>query len=406
MAVKVQRPGIQEVIEADLEILGWIARQAERRVPQFAGYDLVGLAQEFGRSLRNELDFVHEGQNCDICRRNFKGDEHVHIPGIFWDYTRRRVLTMEMIHGIKVNDIPALEQAGHNRRDIARTGCTAYMRMVLEHGFFQADPHPGNLLVMADGRIAILDYGMFSRLSRDDRHMMFDFMLAAYQRQADVLARLMTESGITGAESDQDRLRSDVQDILDRYYGLDLKNIAFGEAVRQLMTVARNHKIHLPPGFNLLLRGLATIEGLGTVIDPEFNFVKEMEPFIEAEARRQFGPLGWLRSISHSRIELEETLRNLPRDLRLIVDRLKKGQLELALNPEEFRKIGTSLERSNNRLAMAIVIAAIIVASALMVFASPTALKGLVPVIGILGFVAAAVLGFWLLINTLRGGKF
>jgi ubiquinone biosynthesis protein len=407
VAVKVQRPGIEEVIAGDLDILETIARLVERRLPHLAAYDPVGLVQEFGRSLRLELDFNHEGQNCDISRANFKHDANIVIPRVFWTHTSQRVLTLEMIRGTKINDGPALDQAGLNRPRLAVVGCEAYMRMIFDYGFFQADPHPGNLLVLPDGRIAILDYGMFSRISEQDRHRLVDLLLAAYDRRADLIVVLMKEIGLAGPKVNDEALTNDVQDLLDRYYGLELKRISMGRIVQEMLSIIRHHRIHIPHGFTMLLRGLATIEGLGMLIDPDFNFVESMRPFLEHEGRKRFGIVSWLRNLRRSSADFELMFHNLPSDLRSMFERIKKGQIELVLNPDEFRKIGASLERSNNRLSVAIILAAIILGSSLMVvFVAPKGLLAFVPILGVLGFLAAGIIGVWLLFTVLRGERF
>jgi len=406
VAVKVQRPNIEETIESDLAILETAARLVEHRIPQYAAYDPVGLVREFGRALRKELDFVREGQNCDICRTQFRDDPDVVIPRVYHAYTSRRVLTLDYLTGIKVNDFAALAKNGIDRRQLAISGCIVYMKMIYEHGFFQADPHPGNLLVRPDGKIIIFDYGMFSRISDEDRHGIVDLMLAAFDRRADLIVRLLLDAGYASQIPDEAAFRNDVQDLLDRYYGVELKKVEVGQVVRELLSAMRQHRVRIPPGFNMLMRGLATVEGLGLVIDPEFNFVEQMSPFIQREAQERLSWRGWLKMLRRSRGDLEIVLHHLPEDLRAVLDRIKKGQIELVLNPDEFRKIGTSLERSNDRLSVAIVLAAIIVGASLLVFAAPTVFRGIVPVIGVVGFIAAAVLGVWLLFTTLRGGRF
>jgi ubiquinone biosynthesis protein len=405
VAVKVQRPGIEETIEADLGIMETLARLAERRFPQYAPQDSAGLVQEFGRALRRELDFVHEGQNCGICRANFRTDPSVVIPRVYPEFTRRRILTMELLKGTRISDTAVLAQAGFNRRELAVNGCAAYMKMIFEHGFFQADPHPGNVLVTPDGRIGIVDYGMFSRISPDDRHKLVDLLVAAYEQRADLIARLLLEAS-PSTEVSEDSLRSDIQNLLDRYYGVELQQVALGQVIRELLFLVRQHRLRVPANLNMLLRGLATVEGLGLLVDPEFNFMREMQPYVQKAGRERFGLPYLLHSLRQARGDFEILLHNLPDDLRKVLDRVKRGQLELVLNPEEFRKIGQGLERSNNRLAVAIVLAAIIVGSSLMVFAAPKGFMAFVPIVGILGFLIAAALGFWLLITVLRGGRF
>jgi ubiquinone biosynthesis protein len=406
VAVKVQRPHITETIENDLAILETVARLIEQRLPQYAVYDPQAIVREFAKSLRHELDFVREAQNAAICRHNFRRDPNVVIPRVFEQCSSRRVLAIEYLDGVKVNDFPALEQQGIDRHELAVAGCIIYMKMIFDHGFYQADPHPGNLVVLPDGLIGILDFGMFMRIAEEDRHRIVDFMLAAFDRRADLIVRLMLDSGQTTEKIDEPALRTDIMDLLDRYYGVELKSIPLGPLIRELLAIQHLYNIRMPAGTTMLMRGLGTVEGLGLVIDPEFNFVEQMAPFIRKQSRERMSVGGLFKTARHYRSEIEILLHHLPEDLRGVLDRIKKGQIELVLNPDEFRKIGTSLERSNDRLSVAIVLAAIIVGASLLVFAAPTVFRGFVPVIGVVGFVAAAILGVWLFISTLRRGRF
>jgi ubiquinone biosynthesis protein len=402
VAVKVQRPRIADVIDADLAILASVARFVERHQPDLAVYDPVGLVSEFGRSLRLELDFIHEGQNADICRRNFADDGTVAIPKVYWDHTTRRLLVLDLFAGIKATDAAGLERAGIGRGELARTGTHAYMKMVFEHGFFQPDPHPGNLVVMADGKLGIIDFGMFSRIDTDTRDMLVDMLIAAYRQDGARLTRLVLKAGSKSARTDEPALRADIQDLLDRYYGASLRDMSLGRVMRELLAVSRRHRVAVPAGLSMLMRGIATAEGLGLLIDPEFNFVEEMKPFLERLARRRFGPLGWLKDLRRAEADFESLARDLPSDLRQISDWLKRGEIKLQIDHEELRQIVRNLSRSNNQLAAAIVLAAIIIGASLLVVAAPTALTSLVPAIGVAAFVAAAAIGVYLLLAALR----
>jgi ubiquinone biosynthesis protein len=402
VAVKVQRPGIAEVVEGDLAILASVARFIERHQPDLAVYDPVGLVNEFSRSLRLELDFIHEGQNADICRRNFADDTTVAIPKIYWDYTTRRLLVLELFSGVKATDAAGLGQAGIDRAGLARSGSRVYMKMVFEHGFFQPDPHPGNLVVMSDGRLGVIDYGMFSRIDDETRDLLVDMLIAAYRQDGGRLTRLVLKAGSKTARVDESSLRADIQDMLDRYYGASLRDMSLGRAMRELLSVSRRHRIAVPAGLSMLMRGIATVEGLGLLIDPQFNFIEEMKPFLLRLARRRFGPLGWFKDLRRYEADFESMARDLPADLRQISDWLKRGEIKLQIDHEELRQIARNLSGSNNQLAAAIVLAAIIVGASLLVVAAPTALKSLVPAIGVAAFLAAGAIGIYLLLAVLR----
>ena len=403
VAVKVQLPGIAAMVEGDLAILASVARFIERHQPDLANYDPVGLVAEFDRSLRLELDFVHEGQNADICRRNFADDKTVAIPRIYWDYTTRRLLVLELFTGVKATDAVGLGQAGVDRHKLGQSGARVYMKMIFEHGFFQPDSHPGNLVVMSDGKLGVIDYGMFSRIDDETRDLLVDMLLAAYRQDSNRLLRLVLKVGSKTAQVDEAALHTDIKDLLDRYYGANLRELSFGRVLRELLAVSRRHRIAVPAGLAMVVRGLATVEGLGLLIDPEFNFVEEMKPFLEKLAWRRFGPLGWFKDLRRYEADFESLARDLPADLRQISGWLKKGEIKLQIDHEELRQVARNLGRSNNQLAAAIVLAAIIIGASLLVVAAPTALKSLVPVIGVVAFLAAGAIGIYLLLAVLRG---
>lgn len=404
VVVKVQRPEVSAILEGDLAILAALARQAERRLPESAIVDPVRLIEEFSRSIRQELDYIREGQNCDICRRNFRDNPTVAVPAMYWQYTTRRVLVQQRFEGVKVTDAAALAAAGIDRHRVAEIGCRAYMQMVFEHGFFQADPHPGNLLLLPDGRVAIFDYGMFSRIDEATRELLVDLLLAAYERKPDALVRLVLQAGYAARMVDEAALRADVGDLVDRYWGVELERMSLGRTTRELLALLRRHGIRIPPGLTMLLRGIGTIEGLGLMIDPHFRLVEEMRPFVRRVAWQRYGPGAWMRAARRSGADFSALARTLPADLRQIVDWLKRGEFKLSLDQEELREIFQNLGRSNNRLSVSIVIAALIIGSSLLMFAHPAGFERLVPTVGIGGFIAAGLLALLLLFSAIRGG--
>lgn len=406
VAVKVQRPGITDGITADLDILAGAARFAEKRLPDFAAYDPVAIVEEFSRSLKSELDFVHEGQNADICRAKFGSDPTVFIPKVYWEHSTSRVLIMDFLDGTKVTNLAELASIGVDRRQLAVRGCAVYMKMIFDHSFFQPDPHPGNLVVLADGRIGIFDFGMFSRIDDDIHDLLVDLLIATWHRDATKLAQLIIRGGASTGHVDEAALRTDVGDLIERYYGADISELSVGRMLEELMPLIHRHHIHLPPRLAMLVRGLATVEGLGLLVDPDFNFTREMSPHVERVALKRFGPLGWLKSLRRSRTEIDALFRTLPTDLRHIIDGLKRGEIKLRIDQDELQDMFKNVGRANNRLSVAIVLAALIVSSTLLIINSPTGVHGIIPSIGVAGFIISGIVAILLLLSAIRGGWF
>ncbi len=279
VVVKVRRPGVIEHIEVDLELLARLAAVAGRRSSIARRYDPVGLAHEFGATLRTELDYLREGHNADLIAANFAEEANVHIPRVFWDFTCDGVITEERIRGIKVDDLRALDAAGLDRAQIARTLADAYLSMVFVHRFFHADPHPGNVFVEIDGRIAFVDFGMVGSVTTPTGHGLGTILLALVAtdpaRMADGLLRL----GVASDDVDRARFERDLGQFLEKHARLPLEQLHLGPLIAELMTVARVHRLRLPSDLALLLKTVVMCEGVAAQLDPTFELIPHLLPY-------------------------------------------------------------------------------------------------------------------------------
>jgi len=337
VAVKVQRPGIARVIESDLDILFHLAQLMERHLSDGERYAPVDAVTEFSRSIRKELDFVHEARNAEIFARNFAGDETIHVPRVFWDYTTPRVLTMEYIDGIKFSDLDALERGGLDRRVLARNGARAILKQVFDHGFFHADPHPGNLLALPGNVIAPLDFGMMGRLDERLRDQVAELLFGVVERDVDLIIRALTDMGCVQAGSDSAGLRRDLLDMLDEYYGVPLKRLDFRRLFEDGLDLFHRHHLKVPAGLVLMGKALTTEEGVGRMLDPDFDMVTMAKPYVKRLFVRRYTaelkPGHWLpvlerylRLVKELPDEIETALQkmseydrtdNSPRDFRI-----------------------------------------------------------------------------------------
>ena len=278
VVVKVRRPGALEQVEEDLEILQNLAAAATRRWEFAQYYDLVGLAEEFAQTLRAELDYLREGRNAERFAANFADEAIVHIPRVFWDITTSRVLTLERIRGIKINDLPALEQAGIERKDVAERSARILLKMVFEDGFFHADPHPGNFFVEAGGRIGLIDFGMVGTVDERTQDQLVRLLVAIAGQDPEELVDAFLELGVARGRADRTILRQDLEHLLSRYYGRPLGEIAVAPLLADALAVVRHHYLHLPPNLALLIKTVIMSEGLGTQLDPTFNMATVLAP--------------------------------------------------------------------------------------------------------------------------------
>ncbi len=281
VVVKVQRPGIQESVEEDLALLGAMADWAAAHSTIGRAYNLPAMVDEFAFTLRSELDYVQEGRNCDRFRHNFADDPGIHIPFVCWDLSAARVLTLERVAGIKINDAAALDAAGISRRLVIENGARLLMRMIFEFGFFHADPHPGNFFVREDGSIALIDFGMVGHLNDALKDALLRSGLAVVRGDSARLADELYALGAAGAGAKRAGLKRDLDHLLERYRSGTLRELVLGEAANDILSVSLRHRLQLPGELVTLLRLSNIGEGLGTALDPDFRLVRFAAPYIE-----------------------------------------------------------------------------------------------------------------------------
>ena len=277
--VKVRRPHVMEHVNIDLELLDRLAAVAARRSARVARYDPVALAHEFGATLLDELDYLHEGRNAELVASGFADDDRVHVPKVFWDYTRVDVITEERIRGIKIDDLNALEAGGIDRRAVARCFVEAYLSMVFVRGFFHADPHPGNIFVESASRIALVDFGMVGRVDPETRRGLGTILLALVTSDASRMAEGLLRLGIASDEVDRPLLEQDLAGFLEQYIGTPLDQLRIGPLLTKLMRVVRAHRLRLPSDLALLLKTVMMCEGVAAQLDPGFELVPILVPY-------------------------------------------------------------------------------------------------------------------------------
>lgn len=408
VAVKIQRPGIEQVIAVDLEILEDLARLLERRLPAGEFYDPVGMVREFERTIRRELDFEEEGHTVERFSRAFADDPTVHIPKIYWELTSARVLTLEYIHGIKVSELERLEAAGLDRRLIARNGAELVLKQVFEHGFFHADPHPGNLLVLPGAVLAPIDFGMVGYLDEDLQEALADLLIALTRRDARGIIRVLTRLSLVEWSAQAGRLQRDLTELLARYWGLPLEQFNLEEWLNELLWLMRTHRLRLPAELVMVGKALTLMEGIGRRLDPSFVIVEQARPYARKLLRRRLSPFGrredlpeWLETVR----EAGRLLQAAPGDLRAILAKVREGRLKIQFEHRGLERLVTDLDKASNRLATGLIVAALILGSSWVIQARGGPLLWGVPAIGLLGFAFALILTMGLFWAIWRSGR-
>ncbi|HHW15600.1 MAG TPA: AarF/ABC1/UbiB kinase family protein, partial [Firmicutes bacterium] len=404
VVVKAQRPGIEEVIRVDLEILAEVAGALERRSPWAALYDFSGAVEEFARILQEELDFLLEAQNVDHFRHNFDEQPRVRFPRVYREYTTKRVLVLEFIAGTKITEVERLKQRGLRRRAIAESLIQALLKQIFVDGFFHGDPHPGNLLVDEEGRVVFLDLGMVGQLEEWTKRKLVRLVLGIVHRNPARIVAAMASLGVVEPETDLTKLRRDVVRVIGRYYHVPLKEFNVGEAMQFVLQLAFKHRLHIPTDLTLLAKALTTVEGIARRLDPTLSIVEVAEPFGRTLARQR---LSWRQVQEWYENELADygrTVLNLPVRLGRVLEKLGRGQLTVRHVHEGLEPAVERLAVMGNRLAVSILAAGIIVGTALLERTTGQGEIFKVP-LGRIGFFAALVLGLWLLFSILKSGR-
>lgn len=359
VVVKVRKPGVKEQVNTDLAILAGLARRA-RNIEALAAYDVEGIADDFAWTLRAELDYVREGRNADRLREALAEDERLVVPRVHWDLTREGVIVLDRVDGIRISDIAALDAAGIDRRALAKLHAEALMRQVFYDGFFHADPHPGNFLVLSDGRMALLDFGMAGQLDAEVREALLQLFVAVTSQDSAAVTDAMEHLGILRSPALRDAVRRDVHHVLSRYYGLSVAEFSLREYLDDVFAVVRRHRLVLPADLALVLKTVGMSEGLWRQLDPAFNAAEVAEPFVREAATGLYAPRAWGRRVARAAADTIELGAYLPGQIRRIASRIDRGELEVTL---QHRELNEALDRFGamvSRLAAAIVFAAFI----------------------------------------------
>ena len=307
VVVKIRRPGVVEQVNEDLEILKELASTASRHWEFADQYDLVGLVDEFSQTLRSELDYIREGHSAERFAKNFANDPRIHVPRVFWETTTSRVLTLERIRGIKINDLVGLDEQGTDRCWLAKYATDVVLKMVCEDGFFHADPHPGNFFIEPNGAIGLIDFGMVGVLDERTQERLADLLIGINQRDADRLVDVFLDLGVTRKRIDRASVRRDVEHLLSTYLGVPLGELKITDLLNDIFTAMRRHHMHLPSNLALLFKTVIMIEGLGVNLDPDFHLTAVLGPYSERLIIREYSPFKWIRSFGRASLDPCET---------------------------------------------------------------------------------------------------
>jgi ubiquinone biosynthesis protein len=399
VVVKVQRPGIRQVIEIDLEILLHLATLLERHVEEARLHRPTKIVEEFGRVMEQELDYKAELAHLERFAGQFLNDSTVYVPKVYRDFSTGRVLTMEYVEGVNVSDLDALAEHGLDRKRIATRGAELILKQVFVHGFFHADPHPGNVFILPGDVICYLDFGMVGRLDQRCREDFADLVYGAAARDGarTTTALLRLTEHDEDVEPDPRAIERDVAELIDRH--------VLAVLLQQILQLISRHRLRIPADLVTMLKALATVESLGVRLDPELDMIKQAEPYVRKLKFERFSPRRIISDLYDSGADLLQLAREVPGGIREMLKLARRGSLGMSVEHRGLERVLQTHEHTANRISFAIVVAALIVGSSLIVLSGVPPKLGEIPVIGLLGFIIAAVMGLLLLISIIRHGR-
>jgi ubiquinone biosynthesis protein len=397
VAVKVQRPDIHDVIEADLDILRTQARRIQGRTDIGRRYDVVDLVDEFARVIHEECDYVHEGENAERLSRQFADDETVHFPKVYWERTASTVLTLERIDGIPFNRLDELDRHGIDRVEAAHRGIVCYYEQIFMNGFYHADPHPGNVFALTDGRVAFTDFGRCGSLSDHGRTLVADLLVAIIDQDSETAVDVLLE--VSGGVADVDivGLQRDVSTLIAKYYDLQLHEVDSRELVVEIMSLVGKRGLTMDSEFALLLTTLATLQALGTAVDPQFHFVESVQPFAQRLVEEQMKPAAVAKGFYSTLRRSLKAFQTFPDAVTKALKRVGDGDLRMTVRPAGFDPIMSRVEQALDRLAFALVVSAFVVGFSTLL--ARTALPWWVEWIADFALVCAAGVGIWFFLS-------
>ncbi|HXH96117.1 MAG TPA: AarF/ABC1/UbiB kinase family protein [Gaiellaceae bacterium] len=407
VAVKVQRPGAPRQIEADLALLYQAARLVRERVHALDFVDARSVVDEFARSIRQELDYRLEARNAQSFYRNFAGDPYVHVPRVYWQYTRARVLTLEWLDGVQLGDVDAAALTVEERRDLAYRITETWMTMIFRHGFFHGDPHPANVFVMEEaGRIGLVDFGSVGKLTDDDMSKLTRLFIDAANEHVEVLPKRLSDLGVRYPREREDEFLAELREVYYRYYGASLAEIDPIQVIREAFQLIYSLNLRLPTRFLLLDRAIATLGSVGAELYPDFNVFEVARPYARDLMLERFTPQRVARRARRDAVRYAQIVAEAPFQFHDFMEEIRDGQIEVGFVHKGLDQFLENIQRVFNRLVIALVVVGGLIGSSLIgIFATggPHVLG--VNVISIVGFAVSTVLGVWLLWGVIRSGR-
>jgi len=401
VAVKIQKPGIQDTVKKDIAIMHHLADIIDRRISHLKYLNIPGIVDEFEKSMNKEMDYQLEARNTQNFQNNFQDNNGIHVPIIYPDYSTSLVLTMEYIEGVKMSKV--MESPGDfDTKLLAEKVAKSYFQQIFIDGFFHADPHPGNLYVLPDNVVCYIDFGMMGHIDQDFMQNIGELSIQVIEYKVNAIINQLIYMGILDESVDTYSLKRVIMDILDRYYGATLQNIHLGYIMSELLIpLIVQYQARIPPEFTLITRGVTLIEEVAYSLDPAFDATTIFQPMVKKLLLKKLDPKNLTEFFKDNLYEFEHLMKNLPRNLNGFIAKVEQGEIEVKFSPNTTDDI----ERTSNKVVIAIIIAALLLGSSWIIQINRVPMIFDMPLLGFLGFTASGLLGVGLIIYILRYSK-
>jgi ubiquinone biosynthesis protein len=405
VVLKVRRPDIVDRIELDIIIMKYAARKMDER-GYLSNLDPMGIVRAFDTAIHKEIDLTHEGYNLQRFANNFADSTLVYVPKYYPEYTTRKVLTMEFIDGVHPYDVEGLKRIGSDMHELAVNGMYALFQQIFEHGFFHADPHPGNLFAMPGDKVCFIDFGMMGTVLKSDIEFFADIVYGVTAKDSKVLIWGLKNIAVSQQFEGNKTFEYEVEDMINDYHALPADKMNMTDLFNRLLELVNKYTIKMPPDYFLLSKCLVTIEGVGHRLDPKLDIIKELTPHINKTLRDEYSLTSILKRMFSSTRDTISLLENLPRDVRDIINKVKRGELKVSIEHEGLDDITHKIDLASNRIAGGFIIGCILMASAILIAVKFPPLYRHISIPGGLGFILANVLGLRMLFIIFRSKKY
>ncbi len=405
VAVKVQRPGIQRVIAIDLEIMLHMATLLEQYIEEMALHSPVKVVEEFARTLGKEIDYSIEAKNIKRFQSQIKGNTDVYVPEVYNDYSSKRILTMEFINGVKISDVRQLDQKGYDKQLIIKRGANLTLSQIFNHGFFHADPHPGNIFVLENSVVCLIDFGMVGVIDRKTREIFVDLIAGIVNEDLSLAAKALLNLTTWEKRPDPRLFEKDIAEFIIKNISEQLQEIEIAVFLKDLLDIVSRYELRIPPDLFLMMKAMATVDGIARQLYPEFDMIKQVKPFLIKISLSRFYPMRVINDLIGVSRTVNHFMQQFPADILEISRLIKNDRLLLKIEHQGYKELFSTIDQVVNRISFSIIIAALLIGSSLIIKADvPPVFMG-VSMIGLVGFVFAGILGGWLLIAILRSGR-